>query len=194
MPRFIETIGWLVFYSAFSVFVLTAHAASPIYSAIFIDRTAADWLPDATRRYVPSEAISGKQFSPYFAGGWWPPEKDRRWGKGERNTIVVQPTRGLAYGSRIRGRIGALSGGGRADQTVIIEVNGIEVDRLKFNGKLGEVVTAFDAALPGSYQEGEPIEIAFVVPGSTSPFLLRANDDFRQRGVSFYELALVPGE
>jgi hypothetical protein len=193
MPRFIETIGWLVFYSAFSAFVLTAHAASPIYSAIFIDRTAADWLPDATRRYVPSEVILGKQFSPYFAKGWWPPETNRRWGKGERNTIVVQPTRSLAYGSRVTGRIGALSGGGRADQTVIIEVNGIEVDRREFKGKHGEVVTAFDAALAGSYKQGESIEIAFVVPGSTSPFLLHANDDFRQRGVSFYELALVPG-
>ena len=191
MPRFIETIGWLVFYFAFGVFVFTAHAASPIYSAIFIDRTAADWLPDATRRYVPSETISGKQRSPYFAGGWWQPGADQRWGKGARSTIVVQPTRSLAHGSRVKGRIGAWLGGDRTVQTIIVEVNGTEVDRLEFNGKEGTMT--FDAALPGSYGQGEPIEIAFVVPGSTSPFLLHAGDDFRQRGVSFYELALVPG-
>src|ERR1700712_3978487 len=99
MPRFIETILWSVFYLAFLVFVLTAHAASPMYSAIFIDRTASDWLPDATRRYAPPDLILGREPSPYFAHGWWGPQTDRRWGKGRRNTIVGQPPRGLADGS-----------------------------------------------------------------------------------------------
>lgn len=192
--RFIETVGWLVFYCAFSVFVLTAHAASPIYSAIFIHRTATDWLPGATRTYAPPDAISGKELSPYFAVGWWPPESDRRWGKGGRNTIVVQATRHLTYGSRVKGRIGALLGGSRTDQTIIIEVNGIEVDRLQFKAGSGNDIKIFDAPLPASYAQGELIEIAFVVPGATSSFLLHASDDFRQRGVSFYELALTPGD
>lgn len=191
--RLIETIGWLTFYGAFSVFVLTAQAACPLYSAIFIHRTAADWLPGATRSYAPPDVISGRELSPYFAAGWWPPENDRRWGKGERNTIVVHPTRRLIDGSRIKGRIGALLGGSRTEQTIIIEVDGIEVDRLQFAAKSGEGVKTFDVALPVSYAQGEPIEIAFLIPGATSPFLLHAGDDYRRRGVSFYEIALVPG-
>jgi hypothetical protein len=192
MPRFLETIVWSVFYFAFLVFVLTAHAASPMYNAIFIERTAADWLPDATRRYSPPDAISEHELSPYFARGWWRPEVDRRWGRGGRNTIVVQPTRSLPEGSRVKGRIGALLGGTRSNQTIIIEVNGVEVDRLVFFvNKIAEKVM-FDARLPMPVAEGESVEIAFVVPGATSPLLLHLSDDFRQLGVCFFELALVP--
>jgi hypothetical protein len=193
MPRFIETIVWSVFYLAFLVFVLTAHASSPMYNAIFIDRTATDWLPDATRRYAPPDAISGQQVSPYFANGWWRPEADRRWGKGGRNTIVVQPTRSLPEGSRVKGRIGALLGGSRKNQIIIIEVNGVEVDRLDFvANKSGENIKMFDARLPAAIAEGERVEIAFVVPGATSLFLLHGGDDHRPLGVCFFELALVP--
>jgi hypothetical protein len=190
MPRFVETIVWSVFYFAFAVFVLTADASSPMYRAVFIDRTAADWLPDTTRSYAPPDVILGQKPSPYFAQGWWGVEADRRWGKGERNTIVVQPTRSLPDGSRVKGRIGALVGGTRTSQTIIIEVNGIEVDRLDIN--IGENAATFDARLPASIGEGERVEIAFVVPGATSPFLLHISGEFRQRGVCFFELALVP--
>ena len=193
--RSMETVCWVVFYAAFVVFALTVRAPSPIYRAVFIDRTAADWLPDATRRYVPPDVIFGKELSPYFAGGWWRPDPDGRWGKGARNTIVVQPTRGLPGGSRVQGRVGALSGKNRAGQTVIIEVNGTEVDRLEFgaakNG-IPEAIKTFGARLPAPFAAGEQIEITFVVPDSTSPFLMHQSGDFRKLGVFLYELALVP--
>jgi hypothetical protein len=193
--RFIETIGWVVFYGAFVVFALTVHTVSPIYRAVFIDQTVADWLPDTTRRYVPPDAILGKELSPYFGNGWWSPESDMRWGKGGRSTIVVQPTRSLPYGSRVKGRIGALLGRNRANQTIIIEVNGIEVDRLDFSvvkNKIGEDIKTFDAQLPTSFAKGGQVEITFVVPDATSPFLMHQSNDLRQLGVCFFELALVP--
>jgi hypothetical protein len=193
MPRFLETIAWSIFYGAFLVFALTADAASPTYTAVFIDRTAADWLPDATRRYAPPEAIAGKEFSPYFARGWWRPQPDQRWGKGERNTIVVQPTRSLPEGSRVKGRISALVGRAKPNQTITIEINGVEVDRLDFAAnKTAAEIKTFDAKLPASFIEGERVEIAFVVRGATSPFLLRRGEDFRRLGVCLFELAIVP--
>ena len=196
MPRFIETTLWSVFYLAFLVFALTARASPPLYNAIFFDHTAADGLPGATLRYAPPDAILGQKLSPYFADGWWRPEPDHRWGKGGRNTVVVQPTRNLPDGSRVKGRIGALVGGWRTTQTVIIEVNGVVVDRLDFGPNIpGDKVgnaRMFDARLPAPVAEGERVEIAFVVPGATSFFLLHGGDDARRLGVSFYELALVP--
>lgn len=190
MPRSIETIGWLVFYAAFTIFALTARGASPIYNAVFIDRNVADWLPDASRGYVPPDSILGQRLSPYFARSWWPPESDRRWGKGARSTIIVQPTGSLAAGSRVRGRIGALLGGSRTQQTITIEVNGSEVARLDFRD--GEGIKTFDVPLPAPYAADDQIEIAFMAPGATSMLLLHAGDDSRQRGVCFFDLALVP--
>lgn len=189
-PRFLETLIWVAFYLGFLVFAFTYNAASPMYRAIFIEQTATDWLPDATRDYAPPTPILGNEDSPYFAGGWWWADKDGRWGMGERSTLVTLPTRVLARGSRITGRIGALLGGTRPEQTIAIEINGVEVERLLF--AVADEVRSFDAPLPAPVGSGEVLEIAFVVPGAQSPLLLQIRDDSRQLGVRFYELAVVP--
>jgi hypothetical protein len=189
--RFIETVGWIGFYGAFIAFALTVRAVSPTYRAVVIERTAADWLPDATRSYAPPDAIVGHEPSPYFGRGWWRPEPDRRWGKGERSTIVVQPARNLPAGSRVKGRIGALLGGSRTHQTVVVEVNGIEVDRLDVGTATGDNTRTFDAPLPRAYAAGDEIEIAFIVPDATSPLLPHQSGD-RTLGVCFFELSLEP--
>lgn len=190
LPRFTETIAWLALYIGFVVFALTAGAASPLYRAVFIDRTASDWEPGATQSYVPSTVIAGNHSSAYFASGWWAPETDARWGRGARSIIIVQPTRDLPVGSRLQGRIGAMVGGHRPNQTIIVEVNGTEADRLEFS--LSDRVKIFDVPLPAPVATGDAVEIAFIVPDAGSPLLLHAGPDFRELGVSFYELTLVP--
>jgi len=189
-PRFLETLIWISFYLGFLVFAFTYDAASPMYRAIFIGQTATDWLPGANQNYAPPTPILGNEPSPYFAGGWWWADRDGRWGKGERSTLVVQPTRDLPRGSRITGRIGALLGGTRPEQTIAIEINGVEVENLRF--ALVDEVKRFDAPLPMAVDQGAALEIVFVVPGAQSPILLQIRDDSRQLGVRFYDLALVP--
>jgi hypothetical protein len=198
--RFIETILWVAFYFAFALFALTADTAPPIYRAIFIDRTTTDWLPGASRIYVPSERILGSENSPFFARGWWGAGAKCRWGSAERSTVVVEPTRSISRGGRLRGNLAVLLGGTRTSQTIGIEVDGIEVTRLEFKATeasaqenvAGENIKMFDAEIPSPIAIGEAVVIAFVVPGASSPFLIQARDDSRTRSVCLYELALVP--
>jgi len=190
MPRFFESIMWIAFYGAFLIFALTASSAPAMYHAIFISRTAADWLPSGSPRYDLLTPIRGNQLSPNFASGWWRAEAEFRWGRGARSTIVIQPTSDLPKGSRARGRIAAMLGGDRSDQEIKIEIDGVEVADLQFGPSTG--IADFDVPLPSPIHVGEQMEIAFIVPGATSPFLLHTSDDDRQLGVRFYELELAP--
>jgi hypothetical protein len=189
LPRFTEIVIWTLFYLGFAVFALTADAAAPMYRAIFIDRTASDWLPDASRSYEPSTPILGNKPSPYFGGGWWLPEDDARWGKGARNSIVVEPTRSLPAGTKISGRIGAMLGGLQGHVNIAIEINGTDCADVDFTAADGP--KTFEISLPAPVTSGQALKITFVVSDANSPFLIHTGSDARQLGTRFYELTVA---
>ncbi len=183
----IEAICWYALYAAFAVFALTANSASPLYRAVFVDKNQADYLTQATRDYAPGQLIRGSEPSAYFAYRWWGPSEDGRWGRGERNEIVLVPTSDLSAGSSVTASFGVEVGGTKQSQLVILMANGVEVWRGDLGGH-----TNINVPLRVDARAGEQLTIAFLLPGLQSPLQRLVRGDLRELGIHLQTLALVP--
>jgi hypothetical protein len=189
-PRYVETSAWVAFYVACVIFAVTADSSPSEYRAVFIEHTAADWLPNVSRDYLPHQPIPVSEPSPFFAKGWWRPEPDGRWGKGTLNTIIVRPTSALPSGSKIAGRADALIGGHQQNQAITIRINGKEVGRLTFSARRRS--QDFQFRLLTAIAAGSEVEIAFEVTNLESPLMLGVEQDSRELGVRLQALTLLP--
>ena len=189
-PRFAETLAWAAFYVGWVMFAVTEESSPPEYRAVFIKHAAADWLPNASRDYVPGRPVPVSDPSPFFAKGWWRPEPEGRWGKGRLNTIVLRPTSDLPSGSKIVGRADALIGGRQPDQAVAIRIDGKQAGRLTFDGRRRS--QDFELALPTAIAAGSEVEIAFEATFETTPLALGVDQDSRELGVRLQALMLKP--
>jgi hypothetical protein len=189
LPPYFEAAAWIAVYAGIGVFAFAARSPSPIYSAVFIERTRADWLPDAPIDYTPGQIISGDAPAPYFAAGWRRPEPQGRWSSGKLSSIVLKPTRPLPPGSAIEGRISAFVGGRTRMQTIGIDINGKTAASLQITPDHN--VAAFRAALPAGIAAGTPVTIQFVVPGAVSPLNSGASADWRELGVRLISLVVT---
>lgn len=190
-PRWIETLLWVALYAGIVAFVLTANASPPMYRAIFFDRTASDWVPGASRSYVPGTVIRGNALSPYFGRGWWTPEKEGRWGRGAENVIVIRPTVTIPAGSPVKASLGAMLAPGRPHQPVTVTLNGEALATLDFTGTMPSVNLAVvtTKALPA----GQDAFLTIHVPGATSPYLAHAySRDQREHGIGLATLSIGP--
>jgi hypothetical protein len=172
------------------MFAITADSSAPEYRAVFIEHTAADWLPRASRDYVPGRPIPVSDPSPFFARGWWRPESDGRWGKGRLSTIILRPTRDLPSGSKIVGRADALIGGRQPHQAIAIRIDGREAGRLTFEASRRSQDFAF--TLPTAIAAGSEVEIAFAADYLATPLALGVDQDSRELGVRLQALTLLP--
>ncbi|MGN6101559.1 MAG: hypothetical protein ACTHOR_10465 [Devosia sp.] len=187
--RTLETLGWLALYLGFAVFVLTADAMTPLYRAVFVERTTADWLPDADLTYVPGTTISGVVPSPYFGAGWWPAVAEGRWGRGGRSVLRLRPGADLPAGSHLRAQLGAFLASS-SPVTIGIAVNGTTIATLPFEppGR----ARAIDLPLPMSLPAGEPVEIVLTDSAPSSPLAAHFGADSAVRGVRLLELSIDP--
>lgn len=188
--RSIETAAWFLLYAGLIGFVLLWNTASPTYNAVYRDRSAADWLPEATRAYVPGTEITGNAPSPFFDGGWWRPEETFRWGRGARNALVIAPAQAIPAGSRIVFEIGILPVRLLREYRVDVLVNGETAGRIVAASE----ARTFELALPFALPAGEPAVIAFLPQVAKSPLSQGYGGDPREMGVRFYRLTIVPPE
>ncbi|HQZ13491.1 MAG TPA: hypothetical protein PK286_11470 [Devosia sp.] len=186
--RTLETAAWLALYGGILIFLFTWNSASPMYDAIFRDRSAADWFPGVTRAYEPGTLINGAEPSPYFAGGWWRPEPEFRWGRHARNDIVIEPTEEFPAGSRIVFHIGVSRPRGVIEQTVDVIVNGSPLAQVV----AGDDKRRFEILLPFALPPREPATISFVPQAAKSPLSQGHGLDMRELGVRFHDLVVLP--
>jgi hypothetical protein len=186
--RTLETAAWLLMYAGIIAFLFAWNTASPIYNAVFSDRSAADWLPDATRDYVPGATISGSGPSPYFDGWWWRPEPEFRWGRGYRSAIIVVPTSEIAAGSILRVDLGIFPLRQLREYWVDIVVNGQTLERVV----AADEKRRFEIVLPFALAAAEPATISFVSQVTATPLSQGYGIDQRELAVRFHELTFSP--
>ena len=189
-PRYAESLAWAAFYVGCVTFAVTQNTSPPEYRAVFVKHTAADWLPNASRDYVPGRPIPVGDPSPFFARGWWRPEPGGRWGKGRLNTIILRPTSDLPAGSKIVGRADALIGGRQPNQAIAVRIEGKEAGRLTFDARQRSQDFAFE--LPRAIAAGSEVGIAFEAAFEASPLALGVDQDSRELGVRLQALMLKP--
>lgn len=183
--RTLETFAWFAAYGAIILFLLTWNGASTTYNAVYVERTSADWLPDATRDYEPGTTISGSEVSPYFGEGWWRPEPSERWGRGSRSTIELVPTADIPAGSRLVASFGAHLLRDTTTRPVRVLLNGAEIAVVDVSDEASELYVAVPE-LPA----GVPVSITFVVEPAKSPLSQGESADPRELGVMFVQVTL----
>lgn len=183
--RTLETLVWFAFYGALIAFMLIWNTASPTYKAIYVDRTASDWLPDGSRDYALGTEIRGSAFAPYFAEGWWRPEADMRWGRGTRHTLELIPTVDILAGTKLVTEVGVFQLRGARRRTVRVLLNDVEIVRLDMSNQ-NQTVSVKVPRLPA----GVPVVIAFIVERAASPVTQGMSFDQRDLGVRFVSLVI----
>jgi hypothetical protein len=186
--RMLETAGWLALYAALIGFVLLWNTAPPFYRKVFIEQSTSDWVPHGTRDYEPGTTLGGGTLSAIYAGGWWSPHLDFRWGKGRAHRLVLQPTAPLPAGSRLVTTIAALPVWFGPPREITIAVDGTEVMRRTAGPKPIDI----EAALPRAIAAGDEVEIVFGIDRVQSPVTVAASDDAMPVGVALYTVALLP--
>jgi hypothetical protein len=186
--RWLETAGWLALYAGLIGFVLLWNTAPPFYREVFIEASISDWVPEGTRDYQPGTVLSGGTLSAVYAGGWWSPNPDFRWGKGRAHRLVLRPTAPLPPGSRLATTIAALPVWFGPPREITIAVDGTELMRRP----AGPEPTRIELPLPRAVAAGEEVTIVFGIDRVQPPVTVAAGDEAMPVGVALYAVALLP--
>lgn len=183
--RTLETLAWFALYGALIAFLLTWNTASPMYNAIYVDRTASDWLPYETRDYVLGTEVRGSAYAPYFAEGWWRPEAAMRWGRGTRHTLELVPTVDIPAGTPLVTEVGVFQLRDARRRTVRVLLNDAEIAKLDMSNQNQIISVGVPRLLAGV-----PVTIAFIVERAASPVTQGMSFDQRDLGVRFVSLVI----
>lgn len=186
--RTLETAAWLALYAGILIFLFGWNTASPMYNAIYRDRSAADWLPESDRAYEPGTTITGTAPSPYFDGGWWRPEAEFRWGRGTRSGLVIVPTRTMEAGSRIVAELAVFPLRMVREYRVDVIVNGETLGKFA----VGNEKRSYEIVLPFALPAEVPATIVLQSQFAKSPVSQGYGLDQRELSVQFFDLVVLP--
>ena len=184
--RSLETVGWVALYVAAIAGLVSYQASSPMYRAIFLEKTATFWLPEATRDYHVGTPVIGDGPAPYFAGGWWQPADGTIWGDGGRNRLQFLPDVALEAGTPVEIRIGGLVAPAEESEPVSVEVNG----KIAAHFDVGLALAEYSFTLPAAVAAHAPLDIVFVVPEASSPVRMGLGPDHRIYGVRLRSISI----